>query len=193
MRATSKTMLAAVFALALGALAAPASRAGAVYLGASVGEATIDADDADPDFGSFGFDENDTGWKAFAGVRFLKFFGLEGGYVDFGAPGTSESLLGTDIDLDLEVTGWDAFAMGVLTLGPVELFGKLGGVRWDLDGRIEGGPLDLTVRDDGTDAAYGVGAAVRLGRLSVRGEYERFDIESTERVDVTSVGLELRF
>ena len=43
--------------------------------------------------------------------------------------------------------------------------------------------------DDGTDLTYGVGAQFRVWSLSVRGEYERFDISNADTVDMFSIGV----
>ena len=65
------------------------------YAGVGVGQATIEIDDSDIDF-----DQDDFGWKAFAGYRFMPYFGIEGGYVDLGEP--DDSILGIDIEVDAD-------------------------------------------------------------------------------------------
>jgi hypothetical protein len=46
--------------------------------------------------------------------------------------------------------------------------------------------LDLKSSDNGTDFAYGVGAQFRIWSLSLRGEYERFEVADTDKVDMLS-------
>jgi hypothetical protein len=50
------------------------------YLGGSVGQSSYSVGE----FSSDDFDGDGTGYKAFAGGRFLTFLGIEGAYVDFG-------------------------------------------------------------------------------------------------------------
>ena len=49
------------------------------------------------------------------------------------------------------------------------------------------------VHDDGTDLTYGVGAQFRVWSLSIRGEYEVFDISDADTVDMFSIGVTWTF
>lgn len=164
------------------------------YVGGSVGSATVAVDIPDEDLGEvFEFDENDFAWKGFAGYNFELGpvdLAIEGGYVDLGAP--VADLLGSEVELD--VTGLDAFAVLGFNLGPVGLFAKAGMVSWDAEASIDS--IDAG-SDDGTDPAYGIGARFAIGNLEIRGEYEMFDIdpEDTSSADVymLSAGLVYNF
>ena len=161
---------------------APSARAAdkGLYLGASIGQATTkDVTD------DFDFDADDTGFKLFAGARLLDYFGIEGGYVDFGSP--SDEIDGVDIDSDSHAL--DAFAVGFLPITTFDLFGKVGFVNWSSDFDIP--DFDFSDDDDGTDLAYGVGAQFRLGSAAIRAEWERFDIG--DHIDMISVGLSWTF
>ena len=46
---------------------------------------------------------------------------------------------------------------------------------------------------DGNDLAYGAGVAWHFTKFAVRLEYEMFDIEDTDSVNMASVGMEFRF
>ena len=46
---------------------------------------------------------------------------------------------------------------------------------------------------DGTDFAYGFGVVFRIKPVALRLEWERFEIEDTERSQFTSLGVEVRF
>jgi OOP family OmpA-OmpF porin len=155
------------------ACACGASLAGPFYVGGSYGDASIEIDTS-----GFEFDDSDSGWKLYAGYRFLKFFGVEGSYVDLGAP--------SEGSVEVETTGWDAFGVGVLPLGPIELFAKAGAVSWETDVSGAGS-------DDGTDAAYGIGVGFSLKKIAFRLELEQFDVEDTDTVQMASVGVEWRF
>ncbi len=165
-------------------LASSVALAGESYIGASVGKSTVQEDQS-----GFKFDDGDNSFKVFAGCRFFKFFWVESGYVDMGSP--SETVAGTDIKID--VTAWDAFAVGVIPLGLVELFAKAGYVRWSSDVKLSGGTSGSS-SDSGTDRAYGVGFAIKLVKvLAIRAEYERFDVKDTDKADLASVGVAFRF
>lgn len=157
-------------AFLLGA-AAPAWADG-LYIGASVGQASFK-----DDFAGVDFDEDDTGWKAFVGARW-GMLGVEGGYVDFGNPSTGAG------NIQMDAHGIDAFGVLILPLGPLDVFGKLGGIWWDSESSIGG----ITTDDDGADLAWGFGVGVRLGPVQVRAEYERFEIGDVDEISMISIG-----
>jgi OOP family OmpA-OmpF porin len=166
-------------------IAAPPAFAGA-FVGASVLDTSVEVDDADGSGNSF--DGSDTGFKVYGGFDFAKFFRLEASYLDLGSP--DEEVGGSDVQVD--INAWDGFAVLVIPIGKhFEVFGKAGLVLWDTEAEISGvGSED----DSGTDAAYGIGAAFKLGkRLAVRAEYEQFDVEDIDTLDALSLGLDIRF
>jgi len=166
-------------------VAAQPAHAG-VFFGASVLDTKLDADIAGT---SSDFSASDSGEKVYGGFTFGKFFRLEASYLDLGSP--DDSVAGIDVKTD--ITAWDGFAVLAIPLGKrFEVFGKAGYVLWktktDLSGAISG-----SEDDDGTDTAYGVGVALKLGEhLAIRGEYEQFDLENVNSLDVTSIGLDIR-
>ena len=160
------------------------------YIGGSVGDTTLQADFDDPiGDDTFTFDESDFSWKAFAGVNFdlpVIQLGIEAGYVDLGGPSAT---FASD-EYGVDVTAWDAFGVAGFNLGPVKLFGKLGVVSWDAEATIAGIEAGS---DDGTDTAYGVGAAFELGSFQIRAEYEAFDISDVEDLYMLSAGFVFTF
>jgi hypothetical protein len=113
--------------------------------------------------------------------------------VDLGAPDEDLDVpVGTNLKVD--VTAWDAYAVGILPIGNVfEVFGKAGFIWYDADFDLSG-TLSASASDSGSDPAYGVGVAFRLGKLiAIRGEYEQFELEDTDKVYLTSVGIDFRF
>jgi opacity protein-like surface antigen len=83
--------------------------------------------------------------------------------------------------------------VGVLPLAKWELFGKAGLVMWDTDVRVSSGPWSVSGSENGTDLAYGVGAAYKLGnKFALRVEWEIFDLDSTD-VNMISGGVDFRF
>ena len=164
------------------------------YLGGSIGGSTLEVQDFDEDFGAFRFSDGDTAYKLFGGFRFLNFLAVEAGYVDLGDPtDIIASIEGDELEVQIGVKGWDAFAVGLLPLGPVDLFAKIGVVSWDADIVAV---LDYAIdsdSDSGTDAAYGIGVALRLGQVALRAEGEQFDIADAEDVYMFSVGATFTF
>jgi outer membrane immunogenic protein len=175
-RTRAVSALAALAALLAGPLACADS---GLYVGGSVGSAGVEVDQ---------FNENDTAWKAFGGYIFdmpVVDFAVEAGYVDFGAP--SATILGENFDLD--VTGFSAFGLAGLDFGLVGAFVKAGFVSWDAKLNVAG----MSDSDSGTDPAYGVGLRFNFSSLEIRGEYERFDVQDADTVDMVSLGVLWRF
>lgn len=159
------------------------------YFGGSIGNTSLEANISDPDIGDFTFDENDFSWKLFGGYTFdlgAIDLGIEAGYVDLGGP--SVTFLTEEFGLD--VTAWDAFAVAGFDLGPIGLFAKLGMISWDAELSFAGFDVGS---EDGTDTAYGVGAAFNLGSFQIRAEYEVFDISDVEDLTMLSAGFVFTF
>lgn len=153
-----------------------------IYLGGSVGQASLKIDNL-AGLSAADFDGDDTAFKVIAGFRPLDWLGVEASYVDFGNP--DDNVLGERFDA--EVDGISAFAVGFLAVGPVDIFGKLGAI--NSDSNFSGG----LKKSDGTDFAYGVGAQFRLLSLSVRAEYEVFDIDNVDDANMLSIGVTYTF
>lgn len=182
---TQTALLLAAFAFA--PLAANADSG--FYVGGSLGGATIEANFGDTGIPGFpeDIDEDDTAYKVFAGYKFdlpVLDLGVEAGYVDFGAP--EIDVLAEEVDL--EPTGINLWGIAGIEAGPVDLFAKLGYISWDIEASVQG----QSVSDDGSDLGYGVGLSFGLGSLSVRGEYEVYDIEDAD-VSMLSLGLVYQF
>ena len=156
------------------------------YIGASVGQGGVDTESADFGFVTEDFDGDDTGFKVIAGFRPLEWFAIEANYVDLGT--ASDNVAGVNVDVDTK--GIDAFGVLFLPLPVVDLFLKAGFISWDIDADVAGAG---SVSDDGTDLAYGVGAGLGFGNFGVRAEYERFEIEDTDTVDMISLGFTWTF
>jgi hypothetical protein len=119
----------------------------------------------------------------------LNVLAVEAGYVDLGTPqDTVTSIGGDELEVRIGVQGWDAFAIGLLPIGAVDLFAKLGVVAWDADIRAVLNDLRDDDSDRGTDAAYGIGVALGFGTISVRLEGERFNIAEADDVYLFSAG-----
>jgi opacity protein-like surface antigen len=171
MRAFKWVMALGITSLCAGT-AAHADNTG-IYAGLSVGQAKTDfSEDALDDL----FDGKDTAFKLFLGYRILDWVGFEAGYVDLG----EITLKGDQPGLTqfrLEEAGFNVFGVVYWDIAPVDLFAKAGLMVSQAHVRTNTffGVLDDT--DNSTDLAWGVGAQLRLDKLAVRLEYERFDFD----------------
>lgn len=184
-----KNTLCLVAILAVAAIPATAADNG-FYLGASIGGSSIKVSEFDEELGTLDFSGGDFAYKLFAGYRFMSFLGVEAGYVDLGSPNDS---VGDDINARIGVDGWDAFAVGFLPIGPVDVFAKLGLISWDADIRAAFENIVEHDSDDGIDVVWGLGVAFRLGSLAVRAEGERFELGNADKVYMFSVGATFTF
>ena len=176
---------AAAASLSLFALGAQAADNG-VYLGASVGQSSTEYEQsfAGEDFN---FDTSSTGFKAIAGWRFLDWLAVEGNYVDLGSG--DDNVLGEKIETD--INGVSLSAVGFLPVGPVDVFARVGAINWNAD--LDAPGLGISGSEDGTDLTYGIGAQFRVWSLSLRAEYEIFDISDADNVDMISLGVTWTF
>ena len=177
-----RTLLVAT-AAALSFAALPAAADGGFALGASAGYTTVSDsfDDAD-------FDGSDVGYKAFATWMWSDYFGIEGGYIDFGEP--SDDIL--DVPTSIDATGWNLYLVGNIPVtDSLDIFAKVGGVRWDADLFVDGFPVDS---DDGQDLAVSGGLRWNISdNFGIRGELDWYDISETDAAWMAGVGIEFRF
>jgi OOP family OmpA-OmpF porin len=173
-----KTHLSGI-ALALALGTAPALGAdNGIYLGASVGQSNVED-------GSIDFDASATGFKGIVGWRFLDWLAVEGNYVDFGSG--SDRIF--DDKVEVSADGLSLSAIGFLPVGPVDLFARVGAFDWS--GDIRSAELGRGSAD-GTDLTYGLGVQFRVWSLSLRAEYERYELDDVD-ADMISVGVTWTF
>ena len=147
-----------VFILLAG-LASTAARA-EVYVGAGVGQSTVQSDG----IGSVSLDLNDTakGWKAFAGFTFLKYLGVEASYVEFGS--ITDQFSG--LEVKTEATGWGAFAVVQIPIVFFQPFVKVGyvNIHNSIDFKLPQGAGAGSSSDTSWDLAYGGGFAFNFAK-----------------------------
>jgi hypothetical protein len=174
---------AAVLSLCLAAMQASAADNG-IYLGGSLGQGGVQLNDA---IEGFDYDANSTAYKLIAGWRFLDWLAVEANYVDLG----SGDDLVDDTRVETDVSGLTASLVGFLPIGPVDLFARAGVIDWNAD--LDVRDFDISDSEDGTDFAWGLGAQFRVWSLSLRAEYERFEIKDADTVDMISLGVTWTF
>jgi hypothetical protein len=179
--------IATIAAAGLGLLAMPAIAAdNGIYLGGSIGQGSVSFDDSF-EGQNISYDASSTGFKLIAGWRFIDWLSVEANYVDLGSG--DDTIAGQRFETD--VTGATLSALGFVPIGPVDLFARAGFVNWNADIKAPG--TGISGDDDGTDFTYGIGAQFRVWGLSLRAEYERFDVDSADTVDMLSLGVTYTF
>lgn len=160
-------------AFLLSATPAMAADGTGFYVGAGVGSMSVEVDE---------FSGDDTGFKVFGGWDFNQFFGGELEYID---GGTAE-----DLGFEIDVSGFNASLKGAYPFTEqFSVFGKIGMMFWDADAEGE-----ISGSESGEDFSWGVGAAYDFtGNFGGRIEYQGFEIEDTDTVDLISASLVYRF
>lgn len=168
-------LLAAGTILSAAMIAAPAY-AGAdsgFYLGAGVGQASVDGDiDNGSSKFNVDFDSDDTGYKLIGGYNFgiipLIDLAAEIEYLDLGKP--------DDGGIEVDTSAIAAFGLVGFNLGPIGIFGKAGIASWDSD--VSG--IVGSASDDGEDPVYGAGLRFQIASFQIRAEYEYFDLDNVD-------------
>lgn len=164
-----------------------------IYIGGGVSRTSIDTgSDFVESVPDLSLDDDDNGFKVIVGMRPLDWLGFEANYVDFGNIEVT-STGATVPEGSFELTGIDAFAVGFLSAPFVDVFGKVGAIRWDSDSAARIGNVDFSSSESGTDFAYGAGVQARFGSLAARLEYERFEVDRTDEVAMVTLGLTYTF
>lgn len=167
------------------AMAATSAYAEGAYIGAGIGNTFFSSNYQDALDQIKTIDENSTVWKVFGGFSGSSFFGVEGGYRDFG---NIESTISNEA-FKAQTTGWDVEAVGRFKIAIVDIFGKAGAMFWSTDLTLLGHEYD----ENGTDFFWGLGAGVRLGPIGVRLEWESLEGGGSEDLSMVSLGATLGF
>lgn len=161
-----------------------------LYLGAAFGQFNVNVDDIDDtDEAISKIDDDDRAWRIFAGWRLNPYFAFELNYVDFGenSGSTSSSASGSSGDYSVDLAGFQPAVYGIVPVGPVELFAKVGYYFYDVDLRFDFDSLDSeNFRSDTSEEAlsYGGGVGMTLfERLNAKLEYEKIDTDVIDDLD----------
>src|SRR5512135_2575353 len=182
-----RKFIASIAAAGLGLLAVPAMAVdNGIYIGGSVGQGSVSYDE-NIEGQRLSYDASSTGYKLIGGWRFLDWLSVEANYVGLGSG--DDTLAGQKFET--QVGGVTLSALGFLPVGPVDVFARVGMINWNADIKAPG--TGLSGSDDGNDFAYGIGAQFRVWSLSLRAEYERFDVSDTDTTDLLSLGVTWTF
>jgi hypothetical protein len=172
-----------MFLLALASIGGFAQAAdNGFYLGAGVTQAKLDNIGDNFDTGDLNdFKLDNTAWKVIAGFRPIDMFAVELNYDDLGDEGRTTG----GVRFNADAKAFTAYAVGFLPIPVVDVYAKAGLARWETNASATG-LFDLD--DHGTEFAYGAGVQVHLGSLAARLEYEQFDVENTDGVELLTLG-----
>ncbi|HEX7374320.1 MAG TPA: outer membrane beta-barrel protein [Steroidobacteraceae bacterium] len=157
-----------------------------IYLGASAGQSGVHFDER-VDGTNLSYDADATGYKLIGGWRVLNWLAVEGNYVDLGSG--SDKVAGGKFETSID--GLSVSALGLWAVGPVDLYVRAGAINWNAD--VKSASFGVKASDNGTDLTYGVGAQFRIWSLSLRAEYERFEISDIDTVDLATLGVTWTF
>ena len=178
------------------------------YAGASAGLSSQDAACSASGNGLLSCDDQDNGYKVFAGVRLnpensavvLPALGLEGGYVDFGeSKGEGDILSARNIPIGTgkstsAISGTYLAGVGYMPVAQnTEILAKAGAVFWnqDYERNVPNDPsLNAKTSDSGVGMLLGAGVQHQFTpNLAVRGEYERALKVGKDTVNQTDASL----
>lgn len=177
-------MLKKLLPLALLAVAGTASAD--AYLGAGVGQSSMDVQPGYlPGYSALPPTDTDNAIKLFGGFEFNRSLALEIGFIHFGEHGVDYTNGVDSVHERVETTATYLAIIGALPLGPgASLYGKVGFASWYQDYSVS--DFYLSYLDDavGVDPMVGIGVQIDAGPISLRAEAERY----LDVGDVTLIG-----
>jgi len=196
MRREKQAFLAAIAAAALTMPALAPAQDASGYFGASMGPSKAkhwcSTSDLPPGAALASCDRRDQGWKMFAGYRVIRVLAFEASFIDFGKRSLTATSGPESAMVTARATALSAAAVGIIPLGPLEVFGKAGIARVKAQSReasLSGTTFKLGKNDN--EAHYGVGLNYRLtSEWDVRAEVERI---RDSRIDLFSLGFQYRY
>lgn len=181
-----------------------------MYLGFGMGQAKVDdwaqyaGDFVNTSFGApspVSDDNRSLGFKVFGGYQFNKYFGVEGGFVDFNDVKASNAISGParSVYTTAENDAWTLAAVGTLPVSKsVSVFAKVGASSWSSNLRTvatnaTGLTQSATKSSDGYDVFYGLGASYALlDSIDVRAEIERYKFDNLD-INLMTAGMAFKF
>jgi hypothetical protein len=180
-----------LLAVILMASAVPASAANlGFYVGGGIGKTTLEVTDFYPELVTHRGGEGQFGYKLYGGYRIFDFLAVEGGLTDFGDVKSWET--GSNMirnEVTIGISGWNAVAVGLIPLGKVDLYGKLGAFSWNRDERIVTVDDDVSESYSGTDLTYTLGIQFNWEHLIVRADADFFTVDEVDSIMMFSISM----
>jgi OOP family OmpA-OmpF porin len=177
-----------------------------IYLGFNLGQASYDVSQSDAaaalDDGSLtslSIDDTDSSYRWAIGYQLLRYFSLEGGYLDLGditvnatSNGSGSLYVAGPVNSRMGVDGLFFDVKGLLPLNEqVSLYGKFGLLKWD--GEVTLSNVDGSVNEDGDDTFFGIGGSYNIyDTLALNVDYTFYKLDDLD-VDVFSVGIQFGY
>jgi OOP family OmpA-OmpF porin len=162
-----------------------------LYIGGGIGDFSSSIDDIDSLTqinDSIDFTDGDNAMKLFAGWAFNRYFAVQGDWVDFGEQSAAVS---PSVGSTSNVKGFAPSIVGTLPIGPVELFGRVGMMFYNLDVNLNGGKL---IDDSAEDMVWSAGIGIDIkDRLNLRLEYETVDIPQFDEANAVWLNAAWKF
>jgi OOP family OmpA-OmpF porin len=150
-------------------------------------------------------DDSGSAYSIFGGYQFIKFIGVEVGYVDLGKAGASTSAPG--MSETLKGRGFELLGVGTLPIGSrFEMYVKAGVYLMDVEYACSGCTSISSLSETASELTYGLGAMFSFSKnIGLRAQYQRyldvgFDtaigsaaIKAKGDVDSFTLGLLFRF
>lgn len=147
-----------------------------------------------------GKEQGDTGYKVQVGYQFNPNLAIEGGYVDLGKASYNATFIGGSALATIKAHGANLAVRGIVPVSEsLSLFAKLGAINAKADTDLRATGFAVSISSTQLRANFGLGATYQFSQnLGARLEYEQFyklgdNRGGTERVDLWSVGLVVRF
>ncbi|HET7925563.1 MAG TPA: porin family protein [Rhodanobacteraceae bacterium] len=162
------------------------------YFGGGIGDFSSSVDEInsldDVDDVGIDFSDSDNALKLFGGWRLNDYVSFQGDFVDFGQ---SSGFVAPSVSGTSDVQGFAPSIVGTLPIGPVELFGRIGMMFYELDLNLTGGRV---IDESGEDLVWSAGIGIDvLDRLNLRLEYEQIDIERLDEADALWLNVAWKF
>jgi OOP family OmpA-OmpF porin len=150
-------------------------------------------------------DDSGSAYSIFGGYQFIKYLGVELGYVDLGKAGAATPATG--MSETVKGKGFELLGVATLPIGSqFEMYAKAGVYFMDVDYACSGCTSISSLSETATDLTYGLGAIVSFSKnFGLRAQYQRYQdvgfdspigsaaIKAKGDVDVFTLGLLFRF
>jgi OOP family OmpA-OmpF porin len=154
-----------------------------LYIGGGVGSSFVEANPKDLGGEELKLDKTGFAYKLFAGVKIIKFLGVEGGYRSVGNIKDKSQ----DVEIESNTKGFDVFAVGRYEFVIAEVFAKAGYFFYDTELKTS---LDVPdFKESNNDFAWGLGAGLKFGKIGVRAEWENFNAKDMKNLSMVTAGL----